>query len=646
MFSLFLPSSLVARTSDEFTKIDNRNKAYEALKVSKIGSDKFADDWVQTTVVYNKPKEIIPTRKEDSEKGVSATKSEIVDSIKLAHITVPEMRKNEFHESVDRIIKRKTKKKNFFFNHEQPQVSLSYNEMDVSVSQSKDGKKLSNITQSKSHAVTNSNAPEGSINDTQKSISKDVTTLEGEGGNLAEEEEDKEELILSMKGPFKIIERLVTESKYHKMQVHYKAYPIMKFKAIEETKGKGQTQIWPKKEETKSEDDDLTPEKLNNTPMLKKLFTYACKDTKDRNVSGIDWNRNNPDLLAASHGEFDSIKNSQAGMLCFWTLKNPEYPERIYEYPSRLTCCSFSKGNPYLIAAGAYDGSVAIFDLRNSDRKPLLSSSNSIGKHSDAVYEIQWIDKEGKGETLISISGDGKVIEWSMKKGLDYTNLIQLKKYNNPKKKKDTKEGIIFSDTIGYSFDFPYDDKTVYYAATEDGAIHKCSISYNEQPTETFFDHQGPVYKVRCNPFCSNIFLSCSYDWTMRLWNTKDITNNNITFCPNELYSEITDIEWYPNTSTIFGDVTQDGRIEIWDVLKQQAKPIVKYPEVDTPNAVGRTTLKFSPTSPIVGSGKCNGEIEIFRLGGLTHVQVSNQEQQTHMNSALQLLGKSTKKDE
>lgn len=447
-------------------------------------------------------------------------------------------------------------------------------------------------------------------------------------------------------GAFKIIERLVNESKYHKHQVHYKAYPIMKFKTADDGKGKGPAQMFQKVEETKTEDDEMTPENLINKVMIKKLFTYKCESTNDRNVSGMDWNKANPDLLASSYGEFEPIKDSRPGLLCFWTLKNPEYPERIYEYPSRLTSCNFSKGNPYLIAAGGYDGTIAIFDLRSSDKKPFITSKNNKDKHNDSVYEVQWINKEQKGETLISIGGDGKVIEWSMKKGLDSTTLIQLKKYSNPKKKRDASDGIIFTDTIGYSFDFPYDDKTVYYAATEDGAIHKCSISYSEQPTETFFDHKGPVYKVKCNPFCSNIFLSCSYDWTIRLWNTKNLENNNIPFYPNELYNEITDIEWYPHTSTIFGDVTQDGRLEIWDFLKQQSKPIVKYPEIDMPYATPRTSLKFSPFSPILASGNAKGEIEIFRLGGLTHIQVSTLEQQKHMELALSLMGKSTKRED
>ena len=55
----------------------------------------------------------------------------------------------------------------------------------------------------------------------------------------------------------------------------------------------------------------------------------------------------------------------------FWTLKNPTYPERIIKHPSRITCCKFSETNPNLIAAGTYDGVVAIYDIRRKDGTPV-----------------------------------------------------------------------------------------------------------------------------------------------------------------------------------------------------------------------------------------------------------------------------------
>lgn len=73
-------------------------------------------------------------------------------------------------------------------------------------------------------------------------------------------------------------------------------------------------------------------------------------------------------------------------------------------------------------------------------------------------------------------------------------------------------EGVISRQASGLSFDFPPGDGATYFAGTEDGLIHKCSVSYNEQYLETYHGHTGPVYRIRCSPFCDRLFLSARYE--------------------------------------------------------------------------------------------------------------------------------------
>jgi WD40 repeat protein len=58
-------------------------------------------------------------------------------------------------------------------------------------------------------------------------------------------------------------------------------------------------------------------------------------------------------------------------------------------------------------------------------------------------------------------------------------------------------------------------------AGTEDGHIHKCSTSYSEQYLESYSGHIGPVYALQWSPFAPNLFLSCSGDWTIRMWQVR-----------------------------------------------------------------------------------------------------------------------------
>lgn len=48
----------------------------------------------------------------------------------------------------------------------------------------------------------------------------------------------------------------------------------------------------------------------------------------------------------------------------------------------------------------------------------------SLGKHTAPVWQIKWIEKErGSGEetaeVLVSISTDGRVTQWSIRKGFE-----------------------------------------------------------------------------------------------------------------------------------------------------------------------------------------------------------------------------------
>jgi WD40 repeat protein len=128
----------------------------------------------------------------------------------------------------------------------------------------------------------------------------------------------------------------------------------------------------------------------------------------------------------------DKTGTLKEGMLCFWTLKNPNFPEKIITTEHSITCCQFSKKNPHLIAVGDSHGNIAIYNIRTADSKPIAESKDLEGKHTDIVWEVQWVDRESKGESLVSVSGDGRVIEWSMKKGLEFTELMQLKRETNP----------------------------------------------------------------------------------------------------------------------------------------------------------------------------------------------------------------------
>ena len=41
-------------------------------------------------------------------------------------------------------------------------------------------------------------------------------------------------------------------------------------------------------------------------------------------------------------------------------------------------------------AAGCYDGTVMVFDIRHKDNKPIYQSTVRTAKHTDPVWQVRW----------------------------------------------------------------------------------------------------------------------------------------------------------------------------------------------------------------------------------------------------------------
>lgn len=90
----------------------------------------------------------------------------------------------------------------------------------------------------------------------------------------------------------------------------------------------------------------------------------------------MSWNKNNQDILSIAYGEcriVSPVVQSQGLVLC-WSVKNPEWPERIYRTQSPVTALDFSKSSPNLLTIGHMDGRITIVDVRKNDFSPILDN--------------------------------------------------------------------------------------------------------------------------------------------------------------------------------------------------------------------------------------------------------------------------------
>jgi len=400
--------------------------------------------------------------------------------------------------------------------------------------------------------------------------------------------------------------------------------------------------------ETSREDRD------SDNPYLEDLFSFdAPQLTQGMTVTCAEWNSNNKDLLAVSYGDTAPVPNAQGGLVLFWSLKNPTYPERVIRTKNGVTALHFSSVHPNMVAAGTHDGSVMIWDLRRPTDIPVLRSGSAGGndqvkKHTDIVWETRWVDRgpdKQPQELLVSVSSDGNVFQWSMKKGLEQTVLMNLKRLPNPHLGSNSvyghKEGIVFRKSSGFCVDFPRHDPSTYLVGTEDGLVHRCSTSYNEQYLDTYYGHSGPVYKVRCNPYASHAFLTCSADWTMKLWTTKPPPGHPgdsplLTFQSTDLSDAVNDVIWAPHNSTSFAAAMDDGRVELWDLSERPLDPIVvHYPRAHENNKRRFTCVRFSPNSPVLVAGDDQGSVDVMRMYNTNQSYYSDQEQQDRLNAVM-----------
>ncbi|NWX41758.1 WDR78 protein, partial [Steatornis caripensis] len=593
---LDMPSVVVSVESEDAGRVQERNRIYADICKNRPGNDSFVEKMMQTINGATKNKEAQCDQIIMEDKGTTVTSWDLYDSFNVSEI--------------------------------EPTSKAEGSRATTGKSSKSDSPKESNQT-------TSVSSDRGS---TTSSI------LISESAVLArthEEEERHSEAILASENfqqDLFFMERILMENIFQPKLAAYRQLPVLidpgvtadtsgTVAAVKEAKQEEHDKEKKDDEEQKEafvdpsvlSDLKKTPEEIV-PPRLEQLWSYICDVTNGLGVSSMAWNKGNPDLLAVGYGAFD-FKGQKKGLACCWSLKNPMWPERIFRCEHGVTALDFSMASPNLLAVGMYNGSVAIYDVRSCKDAALLDNSGSSDKHTGPVWELRWVEQyrgatgDGKRERLICISADGRVTEWLVQKRLHCTDLMKIKRTEREKKKlpgeKERKsEALISRQAAGLCFDFHPKDGNFYLAGTEEGHIHKCSCSCNEQFLETYRGHKGPVYKVTWNPFSTDMFLSCSADWSIILWH-QDSQTPILTFSSATAF--VHDIMWSPKSAFVFA-AANESRAEIWDLSVSILKPVISC---SANPRVKFTSVLFATNTDCLLVGDSKGEVSVFELQNL-----------------------------
>lgn len=233
-------------------------------------------------------------------------------------------------------------------------------------------------------------------------------------------------------------------------------------------------------------------------------------------------------------------------------------------------CCDIHPSYPFLIVLGLYDGNVCVYDLRDGCKEPLYVSRGVKCKHGECIWQIRWGLDMADGEiNFYSVSADGTVFQWIlMQNKLWVQTMITLVLENEI---ADGPDGTrIVLKTGGSCIQFHPTDVNVFLVGTEVGFIYKCSTLFSSKYLMTYNAHNMSVYRIDFNRFDSNIFVSCSGDWRVKVW--EDMRPDPLFIF--DLGSAVGDIKWAPYSSTVFAAVTTEGKVHVFDLNVNKYKPI------------------------------------------------------------------------
>ncbi|XP_052279386.1 dynein intermediate chain 2, ciliary-like isoform X1 [Dreissena polymorpha] len=367
--------------------------------------------------------------------------------------------------------------------------------------------------------------------------------------------------------------------------------------------------------------EDPSDEYRDNEGTLLPLWRFSFEKAKKLAVTSLCWNPKYTDLFAASFGSYDFMKQGN-GMMLFYSLKNPSFPETIYETDSGVMCLDVHPEHPYMVAVGFYDGSVGVYNIEKKDGH-LHRCTAKNGKHTDPVWQVRWQkDDLENNHNFFSISSDGRIVHWTiLKNELTYQDVIKLAMPDSAAEGPDGTK--ITTIGCGTAFDFHKKNDYLFVVGTEEGKIHTCSKAYSSQFLDSMDAHNMAVYKVRWNPYHPDIYITCSADWTVKIWErgNKSASDKSdamdasakkplFTF---DLNNSVGDVAWAPYSSTVFAAVTADGKLFCYDLSVNKYEPLCEQ-MVAQKKKTKLTHLEFNPEHPIVIVGDERGTVTSCKL--------------------------------
>ncbi|XP_061549439.1 dynein, cytoplasmic 1, intermediate chain 2a-like isoform X1 [Phycodurus eques] len=324
--------------------------------------------------------------------------------------------------------------------------------------------------------------------------------------------------------------------------------------------------------------------------------------TKNRVVTCLDWSPQYPELLVASYNNNEDSPHEPDGVALVWNLKyKKSTPEYIFHCQSEVMSAGFAKFHPNLVVGGTYSGQIVLWDNRSNKRTPVQRTPLSAAAHTHPVYCVNVVGTQN-ANNLISISTDGKMCSWS----LDMLSQPQ-----------DSLE-LVFKQSKAVavtSMAFPLGDVNNFVVGSEDGSVYTaCRHGSKAGITEVFEGHHGPVTGLSCHTAVgpvdfSHLFISSSFDWTVKLWSTKS-TRPLYSF--EDSCDYVYDAMWSPTHPALFACVDLAGRLDLWNLNNDTEVPTAS---VYVEGAPALNRVRWAHSGKEIATGDSEGQVQVYDVG-------------------------------
>ncbi|KAJ2708990.1 hypothetical protein H4R19_004474 [Coemansia spiralis] len=342
------------------------------------------------------------------------------------------------------------------------------------------------------------------------------------------------------------------------------------------------------------------------------------KISRNRSVMDLAWSSRFPELTAAAYNRNPMAPNEPDGVVAIWNTHLRERPEFVFYAPSDVLRVSFSDFNPNVVVGSAYSGQILLWDTR-AKAQPVLKTPLTASGHTHPVYALRVVGSTNAHQ-LITASTDGLVCSWQLDMLAQPQEALEL-----------THPAHLRTDEVSVTcMDFADNETTAFVVGTAEGAAYQvnrydragCKAGLNA--FDAYRAHSAPVNSIDFHPPIasefSDLFLTASSDWTMRLWRArpaaKPASTGPTDIRPLHTFDAfddyVYDARWSPIHPSLLASVDGTGRLALWNLNQYVELPVQT---ATTGRALNR--LAWDRPGRRIATGGVDGSVYVYDVGDL-----------------------------